>query len=87
MESVNVGDFVIWHDSKGRPHNALVTTVWSQTCINLVIVSGDDEKQDQYGRQIERYTSQPYKSLNSVHGNYWRFYGDEPNPYQAPTAV
>lgn len=77
-----VGGVVVWHDSKGTPYNALVTCVWGATCINLVVVSSDKSKEDSYGRQIERYTSQTH--LGNVHGNYWRFVDEEPTPYKAP---
>lgn len=79
-----VGETVVFHDPTGRPHNALITNVWSNTMINLVHMSGDAERQDSYGRQIERVTSLQHKSVNSVHGFYWRFAEEEPNPYIAP---
>lgn len=84
---VEVGGRVIWHDAKGQPHNALVTTVWSKDCLNVVFVSGDDTKKDGYGRQTEHATSCQHKSLSTVHGYYWRFEDEEPNPYVAPAAV
>lgn len=80
----NIGDVVIWHDPYGNPHNALVQAVWSPACINIVLVSYDDSKQDTYGRQIEHQTSQVHKSLQPVHGYYWRFPDEEPNLYKAP---
>ena len=83
-KDVHLHDLVIWHDSVGKPHNALVTAVWSQNCINVVFVSDDANKQDNYGRQIERATSCNYKTQMNVHGFYWRFVEDEPNPYIAP---
>lgn len=79
-----VGDVVIWHDPTGVPHNALLTAVWSPTYVNLVIVSGDETRTDSYGRQIERNTSQTHKSQTKVHGNYWRYEDEEPNPYVPP---
>jgi hypothetical protein len=84
---VSVGDAVIWHDSRGNPYNALVTAAWSKTCLNLVFVSQDDERKDSCGRQIERQTSAPYKTQQNVHGFYWRFPDDEPNPYTSPVSV
>ena len=83
----NIGDVVVWHDSKGVAHNALVTCVWTPTCINLVVISSDGSKEDCYGRQIERHTSQSHASVNNVHGYYWRFVDEAPNPYVAPVAV
>lgn len=81
---VKVCDTVVWHDAVGNPRPALVTAVWSQTCINVVFVSDDNNKQDNYGRQIERQTSCTHKSLSPVHGFYWRFEDEEPNPNVAP---
>ena len=84
--AVNVKDHVIYHDEKGRSHQALVTAVHgpntdgSIPCINLVFVSGDETRQDQYGRQIERLTSIVHKSNSSAHGFYFRFEDEEPNP-------
>lgn len=46
------GDLVIYHDSKGVGHSALVTCTWSSKAhplINLVYVSGDENRQDSYG--------------------------------------
>jgi hypothetical protein len=77
---VNVGETVIYHDPVGTPFNALVTAVWTPTCINVVIVSDDESRTDSYGRQIERRTSLQHKSLVPVHGNYFRFQDEEPNP-------
>lgn len=82
-----VGQLVKWHDSKGNEHDALVTAVWGATCINLVVVSKDESKTDQYGRQIERNTSSSHGSVNKVHGFYWRFADEEPNPYVPPVQV
>jgi hypothetical protein len=87
VKSVNVGDVVVFHDPKGNPFNAIVTAVWSQLpcgCINVVCVQGEESMQDQYGRQIVRQTSVSHKDTNHVHGYYWRFVDEEPNPYIAP---
>jgi hypothetical protein len=87
---VQTGEFVIYHDPKGQPHNALVTTVhsnWKNPCINVVIVSSDETRRDGYGRQIERVTSVSHASHVSAHGNYWRRPDEQPNAYQAPVAA
>lgn len=81
---VEVGNHVIWHESDGRACDAIVTAVWTPTCINVVIVSPEEAKTDQYGRQIERRTSCTYKSTQQVHGFYWRYPDEEPNPYVPP---
>lgn len=79
-----VGDHVIWVDSLGRQCNALVTTVWNPKLVNLVFVSLDENKKDQYGRQIEHATSCSYKAEYHAHGYYWMWPGDEPIPYNPP---
>jgi hypothetical protein len=87
VKSVNVGEVVVFHDAKGNPFNALVTAVWSQLpigCSNLVMVQDDESMKDQYGRQIVRQTSVSHKDNMHVHGYYWRFLDEEPNPYIAP---
>ena len=83
-KELHVGDVVIFHDARGRPHNALVTAVWSQECVNLVHASGDENRQDDYGRQIERPTSIEHVSRKSVHGYYFRLPEEKPNEYVPP---
>ena len=88
-----VGDVIVFHDDEGKPHNALVTVYWGNPtedyigCLNLVMVSGDESRKDQYGRQVERVTSIMHKSNMHVHGNYWRWPDEEPNPYQPPSST
>lgn len=81
-----VGDLVVFHDEQGKPFNALVTIAWSGVCTNMVIVSGDESKQDQYGRQLERKTSCNHMSVVSAHGLYWRWPDETPRPYVPPVA-
>lgn len=83
----NVGDVVKWHDSLAVEHNALVTSVFSDTCINVVVISRDESKTDPYGRQIERHTSQVHKSVQPAHGHYWRRSEESPNPIVQPVAT
>lgn len=91
-----VRDSVIYHDSKGSPHNALLTCVFDQDiygpddltslpCVNLVYVTEDRARDDSYGRQIVRETSQVHKTSMPTHGHYWRFEWEEPNPYVVPS--
>jgi len=80
------GDVLVWHDPKGVPHNALRTVNWG-TCINLVLVSGDENKKDQYGRQIEHQTSISHVSQNKTHGFNWRWPGEKQNPYTPPISA
>ena len=42
-------------------------------CINLVFVTHDESRTDQYGRQIDRPTSIVHQSDNSAAGNCYRF--------------
>lgn len=81
---VKVGDCVNYVDPVGQPSNALVTAVWSPTCINVVVVSDDTKESDSYGRQIKRFTSLSHKDQTPVHGNYWKFPNEELNPIVQP---
>ena len=84
MRTPKVGQVVVYHDPRGKPHNALVTAIWSEHCINVVIVDPNEGSTDTYGRQIERHTSLQHASLAMVHGEYWRFEDEEPNEYKPP---
>lgn len=79
------GDHVVYHDERGNPHQALCTTDWGG-CINVLFVSSDGTKKDQYGRQIERESSVVHVKTTSVHGRYWRWPIEEPHPYVQPVA-
>ena len=69
---VKVGDPVRFVDSKGVEFDALVQHVWTETCINLVFVSGDENRKDNYGRQVEHVTSlQSREVMKGVPGFYW----------------
>ena len=39
--------------------------------VNVVFVSDDPSRKDEWIRQIERSTSVPHKTSQSAHGNYW----------------
>jgi hypothetical protein len=82
--TVKVGEKVIYHNPVGKPFEALVTAVWGPKCINIVFVSGDTERTDSFGRQIERQTSLSHVSNSPVHGQYWRFEDETPNPIVEP---
>lgn len=87
---VEVGDVVVYHDPRGEAHNALVTCVHNRApyyCVNLVLVSGNEDDRDQYGRQTRRVTSVLHGSNMGVHGNYWRRPEEAPNPYTPPESV
>jgi len=74
---VFIGKTVTFADSHGLPHDALVTQVWGEPdakpCINLVHVSMMEEKEDSWGRQIERVSSAVHQDSQTAHGNYWKF--------------
>lgn len=81
--SVQVGENVIFVDTHGVEHEALVTMVhgtaqrytndageeyWWEPCINCVIVSGDENKKDPYGRQLERSSSVTFWKNSTAYG-------------------
>jgi hypothetical protein len=79
------GDHVIFSDSFGNDHAALVTSTFSrgddaEPGCNLVYVSADESRSDQYGRQIERSTSAVHKSSQPAYGMYWRWPDEEKTP-------
>lgn len=80
----HVGDPVIFTDARGVDHNALVTAVYSDVCVNAVYVSGNETETDPYGRQTKRTASAMHASLQSAHGQYWRFNREEKKPVKAP---
>lgn len=80
----NIGEKVVYHDELGNPHDALVTAIYSDTCINAVFVSSDESRTDSYGRQIERTATCNHKSQNPTHGRYYRFDTEAPNPVAVP---
>ena len=87
VRTPKIGDVVVYHEPDGAARNSLVTAVWSPPLVNLVHISGDDARTDSYGRQIERPTSVSHASQMPVHGRYWRWPDEEPNPIVAPAEV
>jgi hypothetical protein len=79
------GDAVVYHDEVGSPHSALCTTDWGM-CINVLFVSADNAKTDQYGRQIERQSSVSH-AKHAAHGRYWRWPDEVANQYKKPVSV
>jgi hypothetical protein len=90
-KKVNVGDCVTYVDENRVWFSALVTAVWGEIthgnladgtkvvnypCINLVTISSDESRTDQYGRQIDRSTSIPYLKNQTAPGFCW-FFNDE----------
>ena len=73
---VSVGDAVVFVDSYAREHEALLTAVHGEgetPSVNLVVVSMDENRRDQYGRQIEHHTSVVHRVNQAAHGMYWFF--------------
>lgn len=74
---MQIGDSATYVDPTGKRRAAVVTAVFDNPdisrmpSINVVYVSDDDAKHDQYGRQIERQTSVPHHAQQAAHGNYW----------------
>lgn len=70
---------IIYVDSKGVQHQALVTRWWdahfggaaTERGCNLVYVTADETKTDPYGAQLERATSVVHKSAQPAAGSYW----------------
>jgi len=85
-QTLVVGGTVVFVDSLGVPHPALVTAIHGATthgatpCINLVRVTADDTMRDNYGRQIARETSVVYRTSQPAHGMYYAMPGEALNP-------
>lgn len=82
-------DHVIFVDSYGNPHEALVTDVfgggnWNgkeiPPSMNVVYVSTDESRKDSYGLQVERGTSVCHRTVQPAWGMYWMWPGDTLNP-------
>jgi len=75
--SAEIGQKVIFVDSNRVTRNALLTMVWGDPAdrptVNLVTVSPDENKIDNYGRQIEHFTSVPHQERTTAPGMYWSF--------------
>lgn len=73
------GKPVVFTDAYGRNHNGLITRVWAFNgenhdnpwSLNLVVVSDNEDENDQYGRQIKRHTSVVRKDCQGAHGMYF----------------
>lgn len=81
--TIGIGSPIKAKDEYGVTRDALVTQCWSDKieyddekpvsiCINLLFVSGDPQRLDQYGRQIERLCSVSHRSaVGDCPGRYW----------------
>lgn len=73
------GDHVKYVDEHRRVHNALLTMVYDNDkpqefinpTVNLLFVTHDSAKTDQYGQQIERRASVAHYSGTTVAANCW----------------
>ena len=75
---VNVGDHIIFTDTRRKQHSGLVTEVHdsgveqrrdSLPAVNVLYVVDDETRMDQYGRQIERESSVVHRTMNSAEAN------------------
>ncbi len=69
-------------DEVGTLHDGLVTNCWGNNevedgkagpTINVLFVTSDPTKRDQYGEQIERLSSCSHKLNSHAPGRYWYF--------------
>jgi hypothetical protein len=84
-----VGDAVIFCDTKSIDHSAIITVVHGNTlnsCVNLAYISSDENKQDNWGRQMERAGSVQRVSITSAHGYYFRYPEEERKEYTEPVS-
>jgi len=77
------GAHVIYVDEHSKQHDALITASWGRKeldlddpntyvgPINLVFVTLDPDRRDQYGQQKEHRSSCVHKSHQLAPGNYW----------------
>lgn len=68
-----IGDAIVFRDPKGEEHDALVQFVHNPSLLNLVFISSDPARGDNYGRQVEHATSVGLWQMTSANGFYWRY--------------
>lgn len=74
-----VGDFVLYVDESGIKHCGIVSAVFGPEHINIIYVSENPLKTDEYGRQIERGLTVSNRKMPGEHPcRYWEFL---PNSY------
>jgi len=78
---LSIGSHVVFIDTHYQEHEALITAIHgdpaSKPCVNLLYVSKQTGKQDQYGQQIERPSSVVHIKDNTAGGYCWKFPGEE----------
>lgn len=62
---------VVYYDSHSKPHPALVTARWSDTCVNVLFLTDGEAAVDPHGQQIDRQTSQVHASFNDMKSCCW----------------
>lgn len=67
------GTHIIFVDEHGIGRDALVTAWHGELCVNLVFVTGDEKRGDDYGRQISRHSSVVHNDNQPAHGMYWHW--------------
>lgn len=78
MAEAKIGDVVTFVTAERKELPALVTAVFPGApygrpdMVNVVFTSEDPNRQDSYGRQVERATSVPHLSLNQAGGMAWK---------------
>lgn len=80
-EVVKIGDATFVVDEVGKLHHGLVTENWGtegspSNCVNVVFLSADPAKRDQYGRQSEHLSSCSHRDMTTAPGRYWFVSGD-----------
>lgn len=76
-----VGNAVVYIDSQGVEHNALVCAVWGQDAlpaINVAFLSADEKQVNSFGRQSLYSSSVVHQSQQSANAYYWRWPDEEP---------
>lgn len=79
--TIEIGQHIKVVDEVGNLHDGLVTECWGQTVlkdgyrptINVVFLSADAAKRDQYGRQSEHLSSCQHKTMTTAPGRFWYF--------------
>ena len=79
---ISIGDPVVFVDAKFVEHAALVTHVWGAETypddggrkpgLNIIYVSNDANREDQYGRQIIHETSVTHITMNEARAMVWK---------------
>jgi hypothetical protein len=87
VDQSHVGKSCVYHDSRGRPYDALITAVWGPQCVNVVYVNDVEGQKDSYGQKLIRATSLMHGSVQQAHGNYWMLPGEKrvapPQPHDS----